>query len=137
MGHIVTDTYSKQTSAAVRALGRFLATPEGRKYLSDNLYSNDTPLVPADHSDAIGDVMRRVKRYDPPVIIAVHFPERPEGRKFVMVTVQPGSRPAQDKASRLSSIGMLADALMSVRSTVTFELTWEGALQASSYLASV
>lgn len=116
-------TMSEERRRAVRAFGRWMASPEGIAVTTkkDALCN---AFVVVDSEESIKSVFERMADYEPPVIIAVWFASRD---KFTMVKVRPEPRNGATASSdptfgMASTIGMLADDIER-NHTVTFKLS--------------
>lgn len=103
--------YQAARNEAAKALGRLMATPQGRAYFKQNDWSTGQALVTAHYDEAISDVLLRVRRCPPPVTIAV---AKDDGELLMMSfgpeTDAPGDMNDIVNAHGASTIGMLYDA---------------------------
>lgn len=100
---------------SVKALGRYLATPSGRRVFVGNNWQDETTIVACHESEHVGDVFERAYQHAPPVLVAVYYPKREREKVFEFIHVAPGGRPddgdENNKVGKRASIGMFADSL--------------------------
>ncbi|MFD8028174.1 hypothetical protein ACFV3F_05340 [Streptomyces sp. NPDC059717] len=109
------------------ALARTLGEMATQKLFEDNGYRPDQQVVVALESDTVEEVFRRIQRYQPPVIVAVYWPDED---RFGFTALAPADLIADSQRSReevggTSTIGMLyTHAERQKNARFQFHLTW-------------
>ena len=85
-----------------------------RNVFTHNGFQNEMQVVVAHEADSINVVMERIQKHAPPVVIAVHFPERAAVNEFTVIHMTPSSvtaasAEAGEEVVGTSTIGMFAD----------------------------
>lgn len=98
---------------AVRAVGRFFASADGRRLMRHNDYSSDFMIIPAHESERAADVFSRLSDAGlDRALVAVWFPERTDsiGCLELKRSVTPPRGESIDLTKSDSTIGMALDA---------------------------
>ncbi|WP_435649273.1 hypothetical protein [Kitasatospora purpeofusca] len=95
--------------AAGFTLARMLAEPQTQKMFRDNGYASDRQIVIALESDTLQAIYSKLQRYDPPVLVAIYWPET---KVLRFTQMEPSERlddysPDRDDVRGASTIGML------------------------------
>jgi hypothetical protein len=94
---------------AARAVAKALGDARTRGVFQSNGYKDEQQIIVALDGDTVQAVFNRIQKYDPPVIVAIYWPET-ENLEFT--GLEPASQPAdyapdRDDVGGTSTIGML------------------------------
>lgn len=108
------------------ALAKALGSAETRRMFEDRNYSSEEIVLTLE-SDTIQEVFARIQNYDPPVVVAIYWPDT-ERLRFTQM--EPGAAPkdyvpGEDDVGGASTIGMLWEhAERQANATFLFRLQW-------------
>lgn len=129
--------YSPERQRAVRAFGKWMASPAGVRHIKAKNERSSTEILVADSEETLASVYNRAIDHRPPVEIAVWFEDR-ASMAFVSMRPAHESGPADASAMDLkqsTTIGMLADYAQQRRS-VSFKFDeWSERVQFSPELS--
>ena len=91
------------------ALAKALGEPQVRAIFDSNGYVDEQQVVVVLESDTVQEVFARLQRYEPPVVVAIYWPET--GR-LEFTHLEPSTAPAdysvnRDDVGGTSTVGML------------------------------